>query len=421
MLTAAPAARGGGTPAAARASGGPLVYALSATTSGGSGDFKATSLAPSSTWQVGPQTGDFTYSYPMRVPPPVAGAAPSLALSYDSGSTDGETAQSNAQPGQTGEGFSVAGAGGYVEQRYVSCGDLITGVIKGSHNDTDQSYATGDECWDGMNATISFGGHSGQLIYDPAAKTWHLQSDDGSTVSFLTGAANGAYNGEHWEVITPDGTQYWFGLDELPGWTSSDPKTNSVWTMPVTGLGTGDPCHSPSYASSYCADMPWRWNLDLVVDPNGNATEYYYTPQTSYYAYDSYVDSSGTAHYGPALPYTFGGTLTDIYYGAQDNSADSNNAYAHRPFDVHFGYSDRCTSATQSTCAANKNGTYWPDTPWDLYCGSVTGCTGSGHVAAGVLRHADAHLGRHLGLRGVPARTSRWTAGRWATSGWPRT
>jgi hypothetical protein len=24
--------------------------------------------------------------------------------------------------------------------------------------------------------------------------------------------------------------------------------------------------------------MPWRWNLDLVVDPNGNATSYYYSP-----------------------------------------------------------------------------------------------------------------------------------------------
>jgi YD repeat-containing protein len=232
-----------------------------------------------------------------------------------------------------------------------------------------------------MNAYISFGGHSGQIIYDPVAKTWHLQSDDGSTVNFLTGAANGAYNGEYWEVITPDGTQYWFGLDELPGWAGSDPKTNSVWTMPVTGLGTGDPCHNASYASSYCPNMPWRWNLDLVVDPNGNATEYYYTPQTSYYAYDSYVDSSGTAHYGAALPYTFAGTLTDIYYGAQDNSADSHNAYAHRPFDLHFGYSDRCTSTTQSTCAANENGTYWPDTPWDLYCGSSSSCKGVGHVA----------------------------------------
>jgi hypothetical protein len=35
------------------------------------------------------------------------------------------------------------------------------------------------------NATISLGGHSGQLIKDSATGVWKLQSDDGSRVEHL--------------------------------------------------------------------------------------------------------------------------------------------------------------------------------------------------------------------------------------------
>jgi RHS repeat-associated protein len=356
------------------AGSGPAVYAATSTASGGTGDFKATPLTPASQWQVGLHTGDFTYSYPLRMPPPIAGAAPLLALSYDSGVTDGQTAQDNSQPGQLGQGFSLAG-GGYIERKYAACADHVGD----SANTTDQRNKTGDLCYDGYNGYLSLDGHSGQLIDDSSTGTWKLAGDDGSTVKFLSGASNGAYNGRYWEIITPDGTQYWFGLNQLPGWGSGDQVTNSVWTVPVAGLKTGDPCHASAYASSYCANMPWRWNLDLVVDPNGNATSYYYSPQTNYYAYDSYVDSSGTAHAGTPVSYTSGGTLTDIYYGSLDNTSDSNNVYAHRPFDVQLGYSDRCTSTSQPACDASHTQANWPDTPWDLYCSSASGCTGSGH------------------------------------------
>ena len=40
----------------------------------GTGDYKSTSLAPSATWQVGLQTGDFTWSYPLPAPVPTAAA-----------------------------------------------------------------------------------------------------------------------------------------------------------------------------------------------------------------------------------------------------------------------------------------------------------------------------------------------------------
>ncbi len=371
---------------------GPLVYAIASTTSGGAGDYKATSLSPSSLWQAGLQTGDFTWSYPLRVPPAIGGKAPSLSLSYDSGGTDGETAQSNAQPGQLGEGFSLAGAGGFIERKYTSCGDLIKA---GNTNTGQPSYEqTGDQCWDGLNAYISSAGHSGQLIYDPSNSSWHLSSDDGSTVEFLSGADNGAYDGSYWEIIAPDGTRYYYGLNELPGYGSGDPVTNSVWTMPVFGIRSGDPCNDPgSYTGSVCANMPWRWNLDLVVDPNGNATTYFYNPETNYYATDSYayVSSYGTvtSNYGTAMQYDTGGTLTDIYYGMQDRGGQP-DVYAGQAFHVSMWYAGRCSlytpanytsSATISQCDNSENRATWPDTPWDLHCASASGCTGSQHDA----------------------------------------
>ncbi len=319
---------------------GQTVLTANPTTSNGAGDFKASSLTPSSSWNVGLQTGDFAWDYPLRVPPPIAGQAPALALSYDSGITDGETAQGNSQPGQLGEGFSLAGAGsgGYIERRFVSCGDLISGTIQGSVNNTGQTVPTGDQCWDGYNGYLNLGGRSTAIIYDPDQKIWRLADDDGSEVNYLHGATNGAYNGSYWEIVTSDGTQYWFGLNELPGWQAGDQATNSVWTVPVVGLGTGDPHNTPnSYANSVAQNMPWRWNLDLVVDPNGNATSYFYNPETNNYLFDSTAGNDGTS-----MQYDSGGTLASISYGSQDNASDSNNVYAHRPLTVSFTYSDRC-------------------------------------------------------------------------------
>src|SRR5262249_26142457 len=157
--------------------------------------------------------------------------------------------------------FSLAG-GGYIERRYVPCGDVISGVVSGS-NDTGQHSPTGDMCWDGYNGYLSLGGHSGQLIYDPnnSSQPRHLARHHGSIIKLITGGtSNGAYNNSHWEIIPPDGTQYWFGLNELPGYQSGNQVTNSAWTMPVVGLATGDSCHNSAYASSYCANMAWRWN-----------------------------------------------------------------------------------------------------------------------------------------------------------------
>ncbi|MEU4746622.1 hypothetical protein AB0G02_40040, partial [Actinosynnema sp. NPDC023658] len=57
----------------------------------GGGTSRATPLSPSAKWDVSGQTGDFTRSYPMRVPPVPGGLAPQLALSYASSAVDGRT------------------------------------------------------------------------------------------------------------------------------------------------------------------------------------------------------------------------------------------------------------------------------------------------------------------------------------------
>jgi RHS repeat-associated protein len=294
-----------------------------------------------------------------------------------------------------GEGFSLSGAGGYIQRQYAPCGDIISGTISGSNN-TGQTKPTGDQCWDGYNAYLSLGGHSGDMVYDPSGGgTWHLAGDDGSTVNYIRGGNNGSYNNTYWEIITPDGTQYWFGLNQLPGYQAGNAVTNSVWTMPVVGLGSGSPCNTAgSYSQSVCNNMAWRWNLDLVVDPNGNAISYFYSPETNYYAFDSTSSGPGSTW----LQYDTGGTLTDIWYGQQDVSTSSPNSggniYAHKPLHVQLTYADRCSlyggnntnygnQTTVTTCENNENtsGGYWPDMPWDLHCGSASGCSNGDHTA----------------------------------------
>src|SRR6266511_5276662 len=74
-VTALPAAGMAASPdrVVEAAAGQGAVYALDASTSGSTGDFSATNLAPSSTWTAGGSTGDFAWSYPMREPPAMGG------------------------------------------------------------------------------------------------------------------------------------------------------------------------------------------------------------------------------------------------------------------------------------------------------------------------------------------------------------
>ncbi|MER5937166.1 polymorphic toxin-type HINT domain-containing protein [Streptomyces sp. NPDC001928] len=326
------------------------VFALAATTgasTSGAGDYTASPLSPSSTWEAGSSSGAFTWSYDMAVPPPAAGPSPGISLSYDSGSIDGRTATTNNQGSQVGEGFDIS-AMSYVERSYGSC-------------DKDGQADKHDLCWKYDNASIVLNGKSSEIVKDDKNGVWRLSSDDASTVVRSPGADNGYGNGEHWTVTTGDGTAYVFGLNKLPG-AGADDATNSVWTVPVYGDDSEEPGYDqgPAFADR-AVTQAWRWNLDYVVDQRGNAMSYWYTPETNYYAKND--ATTGTAKY------TRGGYLTKILYG-QNKDTLFTGVTSDK---VTFSYDERCTASDCSdlTESTAKN---WPDVPFDSICASGADC-----------------------------------------------
>jgi RHS repeat-associated protein len=337
------------------AAGADTVVAATAAPAGAGGNYTATSLKPSGTWAT--QDGDFTYSYPITVPPALGGAAPSVALSYDSQSIDGETSGTNTQASWIGDGWDYSP--GFIETSYQPCSGA--GIAN-----------SGDQCWAGYNATLSLDGHSSALVRDDATGAWHLQSDDGTSVQEMTGASNGLWDGQYWVVTTTDGTQYYFGLDHLPGGNGSDASTNSAWGVPVYSPSSGNPCYSASSGSSSECFMGYRWNLDYVVDPHQNLTVYDYATETNYY------QMGGGQGAGTLTQYVRGGYPTSISYGYQLPAAITG---AQPAAQVLFGVSQRCLpSATFTDCSYSNlsasTAAEWPDAPYDENCGSSGTCGG---------------------------------------------
>ncbi|MEV4395670.1 RHS repeat-associated core domain-containing protein [Nonomuraea sp. NPDC049607] len=330
------------------------VLAATAQSGGEKGDYKATSLAASDTWQVGAQSGDFTWSYPMRMPPVPGGLTPSVALSYSSASIDGRTSNGNSQPSWVGDGFELWP--GYIERRYNSCED-----DKAPKNTTWNIYP-GDLCWGYDNATLSLNGKGGELI--PAGDgTWRTKGDDGTRVERLTGSgtANGDDDGEYWKVTTTDGTQYFFGLNTL---AAGKPQTKSAWTVPVFGDDDGEPCHKSDFKDSWC-QQAWRWNLDKVVDTDGNAVVYFYEQERNHYGRNLKAEDE--------TPYVRGGHLRYAEYGLRAGDLFPTPA----PARVEFTTAERCMRETASDCAEAEikdHPDYWQDVPWDLHCDEGQKC-----------------------------------------------
>ncbi|WP_433434857.1 RHS repeat-associated core domain-containing protein [Nonomuraea sp. CA-141351] len=321
--------------------------ALAAAADGPKGDYKATSLAPSSTWQVSAQTGDFAWQYPMRMPPVPGELGPSLALSYSSAAVDGRTVATNNQPSWVGEGWNLSP--GFIERSYKGCMEDLGG--------NNGQTKTGDLCWETDNATLSFGEQSGRMVNQGGV--WRPKGDDGTRVEHLFRSGqdiNGDDDGEYWKVTRSDGTQYFFGLNRLPGWTAGRATTQSAWTVPVYGNDAGEPCNKATFAASACIQA-YRWNLDYVVDAHGNSMSYFYDQETNRYAQNLGATTA---------TYVRGGTLARIEYGTRAGAEYSGPA----PARVVFDRADRC--APGQNCATH-NLTSWPDVPWDTDCASTCG------------------------------------------------
>ncbi|MDQ0992553.1 hypothetical protein [Streptomyces sp. V3I7] len=340
-------------PAESSTSSATLLAATSGS-SGDGGDYKATGLSPSSQWGVDTSSGAFTWSYPMTTSPVPGGMQPNVGLGYNSQSIDGQTATTNNQGSWIGQGFSYDP--GYIERSYKPCAD-------DGHDSTN-----GDECWAFDNATLALnGGTSGQLVKDDTTGEWRISSDDNSKVEHLTSATNGDNNGEYWRITTGNGTQYYFGLNRLPGWASGNEETNSTWTVPVYGDDSGEPCYNATFADAYCTQA-WRWNLDYVVDPHGNAESFFYGTETNYYTQGLKTTENGK-------PYIRGGYLKRIDYGQLAASMYSAKPAAQ----VVFTTAERCIGAlTDCSAGALTDSTAadWPDVPWDQNCNAGTKCPG---------------------------------------------
>ncbi|MFJ8827689.1 RHS repeat-associated core domain-containing protein [Streptomyces sp. NPDC102467] len=346
QLTFAPAAK---TSATAQ----PMLLALAAGTQSGGGDYKATPLAASSTWEAGGSSGSFTWSYPLRTPPAAAGPQPDLSISYDSGSVDGRTASTNNQGSQIGEGFDLTSS--YIERKYGSCDD----------DGQDGKY---DLCWKYDNASLVLNGKASELVKDDTTGVWHLKNDDASTVKHLTGASNNDDDGEYWTLTTGDGTTYTFGLNKLDG-APADQRTDSVWTVPVFGDDDGEPGYKDGTSfAGRAKTQAWRWNLDLVEDTHENAASYWYTAEAN--NYDKLGDdTTGTG-------YTRGGYLKEIRYGQRADELFSATPAASNK--VTFSYDQRClASGTGCDALTEDTRDNWPDVPFDAICKNDAKCTGN--------------------------------------------
>ncbi|MDG9700911.1 RHS repeat-associated core domain-containing protein [Streptomyces sp. DH37] len=347
-------------PARTASAGETMVLALAAGAKSGSGTYKATPLAASSTWEAGGSSGSFTWSYPLRTPPAAAGPQPDLALSYDSGRVDGRTANTNNQTTAVGEGFELTSS--YIERKYGSCDD-------------DGQTGKFDLCWKYDNASLVLNGQATELVKDDTSGKWRLKNDDASTVIHGTGADNGDGGdsgidgeGEHWTVIKGDGTKYVFGLNKLDGAGAED-RTNSVWTVPVFGDDSGEPGYTGGTSfSGRDKKQAWRWNLDYIEDTHGNAMSYWYTAEGN--NYDKLGDdTTGTG-------YTRGGYLREIRYGQRAGAMFSATPEASNK--VVFTYSERCiASGTGCDSLTEDTKNNWPDVPFDAICKDGDKCTGS--------------------------------------------
>ncbi|UUV28308.1 polymorphic toxin-type HINT domain-containing protein [Amycolatopsis roodepoortensis] len=344
----------------ALAGAAPRVFAVTAAASGSAGNVSAQPLSAAGSWSSGGSSGAFSYNYPFAAPAAPSGAVPSLALSYSSSGVDGLTSATNNQSSWVGDGWDFT-PGGYVVRNYLPCSEDLGG--------NNGQTKTGDQCWGIDNATLVLGGKSTELIKLAGTNQWRPKNDDGSKIELLGGAANNAQDGQHWKVTTGDGTQYFLGLNRPPGWSSGKPETQSTWTVPVFGNNDGEACYKPNnFAGSSCR-QPWRWNLDYVVDPHGNASTYYYQPEINYYGLNQNVTTAGTE-------YTAGGYPLRIEYGLR---LKDGSVYGSAPTNqIVFETAERCLPSGAVTCAPEQlnstTASSWPDVPFEQICAKDKPC-----------------------------------------------
>jgi RHS repeat-associated protein len=220
----------------------------------------ATYLPSLQGWQVGLYQGDVSYQYPIDVPAGAAGIKPSLALSYNSASTDGKTGERPLQQaGWVGKGWSL-------DTGYVALNKLPG---QGKHS---RYYSL---VFDGQSFELVRGaertgivcetGRSCPDVENPSHWEWHSTNEsfikvraEGNGYSTSTRGAthtpegrgpNGELPRFIWQVWTKSGIRYEFEKD--------------MWQGFIGG------CTDP-FMEAY------KWHLTRVEDTHGNRINYSY-------------------------------------------------------------------------------------------------------------------------------------------------
>ncbi|MEU6988591.1 RHS repeat-associated core domain-containing protein [Streptomyces sp. NPDC046324] len=341
------------------ASAQPAVYALASGSSSDAGDYRASPTNPAGKWDVSLGSGAFTYQVPISVPKPPVGIAPDLALTYNSQSVDGRTSASNNQASWVGMGWDLNV--GAIERKYRNCAQ-------------DGHPTFGDLCWDSPNSTadpngaaytITIDGLTSDLIQDNTGTgAFRIKDDPGWKVQKLNGGYGSDGTSEFWVLTKQDGTRYYFGWGRTERLNNASEReaTNSVFTVPVIGDDTGEPCHA-QYPSP--CTQAWRWSLDRVVTANEVENSYFYRKERNYYRSVAAADK--------ARPYDAGGYLERIDYGWSSQIPG-----AQLPAMVDFQHVNRCVERlnepdplnnTPADCPSiDSKPESYPDVPVDLIC-----------------------------------------------------
>ncbi|MFE9627026.1 polymorphic toxin-type HINT domain-containing protein [Streptomyces sp. NPDC006527] len=392
----------------ADASGGGLLVG-SSYGAGAGGDFGASPIVSAGSWTAGGSSGAFTYSYTMAGPQVPSGPTPNVTLSYSSQTSDGRTSSTNNQVSWVGEGWDYNP--GSITRTFVGCAaDTADANNKG--------HFTGDQCWGSSNAVLSLNGTTTELVRDDTSEEWKGARGENMRVELLTEADykeviakalgqqasditfssnNGDDNGEFWRVTTDDGTQYYFGLNRLPGWSSGKDETNSVLNVPVAGNHDSDPCYQAKFADSFC-NQGWRFQLDYVVDTTGNAMTLWWEKEKNAYARNMKEAS--------AVSYDRGGYLTHIDYGQREGTLFSEEPLGRMKFNAKERCFDdpalnvECSNANFDSKQSDRTRP-WFDTPADLACVSGKKCTTYGPTfwSRKRLASVDACTQREQGVR----------------------
>ncbi|MFC5830642.1 RHS repeat-associated core domain-containing protein [Nonomuraea insulae] len=293
------------------------VYLLAGNLTGPDGNWGATDLKPSGTWQAGTSGGGFDYDVPLPEPPSVAGNGPDLSLQYDASSVDGQGDWTNNQSSAVGAGWDLST--GFIERRFRRCevttfydesAELIWVAEEAGKFGRALCWESPDENVAGADRTqselvLSAGGRSAQLIKTKAG-AWKTVPDFGWKIEQVAGGAGG---NAYWKITDQEGQVWRFGS-----------TTDAQWQVPYVGDEVGEPCYAryrDNFIPPTCTGV-WRWNLDQEVDRNENVIDYSYTKESNYFCLPSCIDEVYEV-----LPYDRGGFLASVAWGHNTQVAAS--------------------------------------------------------------------------------------------------